>query len=74
MLTPEIKEAEKVAKKFNKPIGIIIAVDPVSGAVEGYSWGTKLSPGGSWQEGCALGGELMNEAIAAIDRMLEGGV
>ena len=73
-LTPEIKEAERVAKRFNKPIGIIIVVDPTTGVVEGHSWGTKLSPNGTWQEGCELGGKMLREAIGAIDRMLEGGV
>ena len=73
-LTPEIKEAERVAKRFNKPIGIIIVVDPTTGSVQGYSWGTKLTARGSWQEGCELGGEMLREAVAAIDRMLEGGV
>ena len=73
-LTPEIKEAERVAKRFNKPIGIIIAADPVTGEIEGYSWGTKLTAGGSWKEGCDLGGEMLREAIGAIGRMMEGGV
>lgn len=73
MITPEIKVAERVAKKFNKPIGIIIAVDPATGDIEGYSWGTKLKASGTWQEGCELGGQMLNEAVAAISRMMVGG-
>lgn len=65
--------AEKVAKKFNKPIGIIIAVDPEAGIVEGYSWGTKLTARGTRKEGCEVADEMLREAIGAINRMMIGG-
>ncbi len=62
MLTPEIKEAERVAKRFNKPIGIIIVVDPANGRGGGpfvghQAHGSRLLARGllAWRRDAARG-------------------